>query len=97
MTWEVNARLFFTSKYEMEPEVSTYYGSFPEDSAPTHIVYDMRISGNEDYGIEEIKAFIVIEITSNSMIIREADEGEKELLEQGRALVLEAAQEEDSD
>ena len=79
--WEVNARMYFVTQFHMEPEHSTFIGAFPEDSDPTHVVYQMAISPIEDMGQEGIKKFVISETTSAGLLTRFADEQEETDLE----------------
>lgn len=95
--WEINARMYFVTQFHMEPEHSTFIGAFPEDSDPTHVVYQMAISPIEDMGQEGIKKFVISETTSAGLLTRFADEQEEKDLELLGTLNLNPQEQEDPD
>ena len=72
-----NADLFFQHVHHTEPDSTTLIGSFPEDD-PKHVVYEMQIFEDTEYGVEGSTTYVVIDMNSSNMMIRECDEEEKE-------------------
>lgn len=64
-----NARLWFKMIYQVEPEITTFLGMFPEDD-PRLYIFEFEII-NEDSPEDAIHSYIVIEEQENQLITRE--------------------------
>ena len=64
-----NARLWFKLIYQVEPEVTTFLGMFPEDD-PRLYIYEFEVK-NEDCPEDAVHSYIVIEEQETQLITRE--------------------------
>ena len=64
-----NARLLFKLTHQVEPEITTFLGSFPEDDPEIHI-FEFEIN-NEDTPEDSIHSYIVIQEQNGQLLTRE--------------------------